>query len=206
MQQNDQLKGKLIAYLQDAESMERQIAETLEKQVDDTGKWPDVQRGIQNHLDATREHRQRMQACLKSYGESPSGVKSTLAGMMGNIVGMTAGTRTDALAKEARDDYMIEHVEIAAYELLIATAAAYGDRATVRACEANLRDEVAMAHWLEHQLPRTAFISFQQDGIQIPQAVASSAEQEALDCLHRASTAVDHTSQREASALASPTA
>ncbi|MGZ3585139.1 MAG: YciE/YciF ferroxidase family protein [Ktedonobacterales bacterium] len=189
MQRNDQLKDKLITYLQDAEAMERQIKEILEAQVKDTQPWPQIQQRIQQHLDATETHRQRMEERLNAYNERPSTVKRAVATMMGNVVGVTAGMRTDALSKEARDDYMIEHLEIAAYELLITTASLYGDRATVAACDANLRDEVEMAHWLEQQLPHTAVLSFQQDGIQISEVETTSAEQDALTSLQQASGA-----------------
>ncbi|MGZ3640204.1 MAG: YciE/YciF ferroxidase family protein [Ktedonobacterales bacterium] len=190
MQSNDQLKDKLITYLQDAEAMERQIKEILEAQVKDTQPWPQIQQRIQQHFDATETHRQRMEERLNTYNERPSTVKRAVATMVGNMVGMTAGARTDALAKEARDDYMIEHLEIAAYELLITTASAYGDQETVAACTANLRDEVEMARWLEQQLPHTAILSFQQGGIQIPAAIATSAEQDALTSLQQASGAI----------------
>lgn len=183
---NDKLKDKLITYLQDAAAMEHQIADTLKQQVSDTKQWPEIQQRIQQHLDATNIHHQRMVDRLKAYSESPSNVKSALAAMMGNLVGATAGARSDALAKEARDDYTIEHMEIAAYELLITTAAAYGDTATVHACELNLRDEVDMARWLERNLPRTALLSFAQDGIQIPQGDSITAEQTALRLVQQA--------------------
>ncbi|HEX8035239.1 MAG TPA: DUF892 family protein [Ktedonobacterales bacterium] len=186
MQRNDQLKDKLITYLQDAEAMEHQIEEILEQQAKDAQPWPQIQQRIQQHLDATTTHRQRMEERLNAYNERPSTVKRAVATMVGNMVGMTAGARTDALSKEARDDYMIEHLEIAAYELLITTASAYGDQETVAACEANLRDEVEMANWLEQQLPHTAVLSFQQDGIPVPEAIAMSAEQDALTSLQQA--------------------
>ncbi len=190
MAQNDKLKDKLITYLQDAAAMEHEITEVLQKQVGDTKQWPEIQQRIQQHLDATKTHHQRMVDRLKSYNEKPSGVKSAFAAMMGNTVGMTAGAKTDALAKEARDDYATEHLEIAAYELLIATASAYGDNATVQACELNLRDEVEMAQWLERNLPRTAILSYQQDGILVSQTEATTAERTALDAVQRSRSAI----------------
>ncbi len=190
MAQNDKLKDKLITYLQDAAAMEHEITEVLQKQVGDTKQWPEIQQRIQQHLDATKTHHQRMVDRLKSYNEKPSGVKSAFAAMMGNMVGMTAGAKTDALAKEARDDYATEHLEIAAYELLIATASAYGDNATVQACELNLRDEVEMAQWLERNLPRTAILSYQQDGILVSQTEATTAERTALDAVQRSRSAI----------------
>ena len=62
---------------------------------------------------------------------------------------------------------MTEHMEIAAYGALIATARAFGDDATIQAAQANLRDEVRMAHWLEQHIAEAVVYSFQEDGIAI---------------------------------------
>lgn len=176
MHHDEKLRDKLITYIEDAYGMENQIVETLEKQVKETQKFPDIQARIQQHLDATREHRTRMEERLAFYNKKPSAVKGAITNMMGNMIGAIGSTREDTLAKNARDDYVTEHLEIAAYELLIATAQAFGDQDTIRACEANLRDEVMMANWLEQGMARTALLSLQQDGINIPDAALLSAE------------------------------
>jgi ferritin-like metal-binding protein YciE len=165
--QNDNLRDKLITYLQDAYAMEHQIVQMLEGQVKDTQKYPQIQARIQQHLDETRTHEQRMADRLGAYNEKPSTTKSIGSNLMGSLVGAAAGGRTDALAKTARDDYMTEHMEIASYGALIATAQAFGDGATIQAAQANLRDEVRMAHWLEQHLAEAVVYSFQEDGIAI---------------------------------------
>lgn len=186
MAQNDNLRDKLITYLQDAYAMEHQIVQMLEGQVKDTQKYPQIQARIQQHLDETHTHEQRMADRLGAYNEKPSTTKSIGSNLMGSLVGAAAGGRTDALAKAARDDYMTEHLEIAAYAALIATAQAFGDGATIQAAQANLRDEVRMAHWLEQHMAEAVVYSFQEDGIaidktQIPtiQGVVAQSLQEA---------------------------
>lgn len=176
MHHDEKLRDKLVTYLEDAYAMEHQIEETLEHQVKATQKFPDIQARIQQHLDATKQHKKRMEERLASYNKKPSGVKDLLSRMTGNMAGALGGSRPDSLAMTARDDYMIEHLEIGSYELLIATAQAFGDTATVQACEANLRDEILMANWLESQLGQTAILSLQQDGINIPQAEMQNAQ------------------------------
>ena len=188
MKQRDMLRDKLITYIEDAYGMENQIVETLEKQVKETQKFPDIQARIQQHLDATREHRTRMEERLAFYNKKPSAIKGAMTNMLGNLIGSLGGAREHALAKTARDDYMTEHLEIAAYELLIATAQAFGDQDTIRACAANLRDEVVMAHWLEQSLPRTALLSLQEGGINIPDTTLLSAESVVANALQSAHT------------------
>lgn len=169
MQRSDKLQEKLVDYIEDAYTMEHQIVEVLQKQVNQTKDFPNVQVRIREHLAATEQHQQRMESRLKAYNKTPSGLKSAISNLMGNIAGMMAGARSDALAMTARDDYMIEHMEIASYALLITIARAAGDEETVRACELNLRDEIEMQSWLAQHLPEAALLALQQDGIIIPQ-------------------------------------
>lgn len=186
MNRDDKLKDKLVGYIHDAYAMENQIIEVLQKQVDRAKDVPQIQAKIQQHLDQTRQHRARMEQCLQTYGEQPSAMKGAMSSMMGNMAGMMGGARGDTLAKDARDDYVTEHLEIAAYELLMATAQAFGDQETVRACELNLRDEVAMARWLEQGMPRTALLSLREDGINIPDQALLSAESVVSNALQSA--------------------
>ncbi len=183
---NDNLRDKLITYLQDAHAMEHQIIQVLEGQVKDTEKYPQIQARIQQHLDETRMHEQRMADRLTAYNESPSTTKSVGSSLMGNLIGAAAGGRTDALSKLARDDYMTEHMEIAAYELLIATAQAFGDTETIRAAQANLGDEVRMGAWLEEHLPETVVYSFQEDGIAIDKAMIPEIQSVVMQSLQQA--------------------
>jgi ferritin-like metal-binding protein YciE len=183
MDGDKQLRDKLTTYIQDAYAMENQIVETLEKHAGQAKDFPDIQARIRQHLDATKEHRARMEDRLRAHGQSPSKVKGALTGLMGNMAGIASGVQADRLAMDARDEYVIEHLEIASYALLIATARACGDEDTVRAAEANLRDEVAMQRWLLEHLPQTALLSLRQDGVTIPRAAWQSASQTASRAL-----------------------
>lgn len=186
MRHNDDLHDKLITYLQDACAMERHIVQVLEGQVKDTADYPQIQSRVQQHLDETRMHEQRMEQRLTAYGEKRSAVKTLGTSLMGSLTGAAGGGRTDDLSKAARDDYATEHLEIAAYELLIATAQLCGDHETITAAKANLRDEVAMARWLEQHLPDTVIYSFKKDGIALDESQIPAVRQAALDGLQQA--------------------
>jgi ferritin-like metal-binding protein YciE len=176
MHHDEKLRNKLVKYIEDAYAMENHIVEVLEKQVQDTQEFPNIQMQIQHHLDETREHQARMMRCLESYGQKPSGLKSALSNFLGNVMGALGGTQEDALAMNARNDYAVEHFEIATYGLLIATAQAYGDQQTVQACLANLRDEVEMANWLENHIAGVGLLALQKDGITLDQMTLQSSE------------------------------
>lgn len=180
------LRKKLVTYLQDAYALENQIVQVLEGHVKDADKHPDVQQMIQRHLEETKQHRQRMEECLQAYNESPSAIKSAGTSIMGGLLGAVSGGRTDTLAKNARDEYVTEHMEIAAYEMLITTAAAAGDQNTAQAAQMNLRDEVRMAKLLEQNMPRVVLLGYEDDGIQAPMGSWSQAEQAGVNSVQQA--------------------
>jgi ferritin-like metal-binding protein YciE len=185
---NDDLRDKLVTYIQDAYALENQVVGVLEKHEKDAQGFPDIQAMIHRHLEESKQHRQRMEERLSTYNEKPSAMKGAATSLMGNLLGAVAGGRTDTIAKNARDEYVTEHMEIAAYGLLMATAQAYGDQDTMRACELNLRDEIRTAQLLEQQFPRVALLALQQDNITVPQATWQQAEstwRQVLDRIHQ---------------------
>lgn len=193
MHHNDELRDKLVKYIEDMYALENHIVEQLEQQVKQTAKFPQIQARIQQHYDQTQQHRARMEERLSAYNKKPSAMKGALSNMMGNLMGTLGGSRPDSLAMTARDDYAVEHLEIGSYLLLIATAQAYGDTATVQACEANLRDEVAMASWLESQLGMVALMDLQNDGITLTQQELQDGQSVAMTALQSAQTGMGQT-------------
>lgn len=152
----------IVSWLNDAYALENAIAEALEKQVDVAADHPAVQTGIQHHLDATRGHADTVKSCLEQLGESPSGVKASLASIGGKLQGLTMGAAKDDLVKSALNDYATEHMEIASYKALIVAAEEIGQTSIIQACQAILADEQAMAAWLEEQMPAIVREAVQQ--------------------------------------------
>src|SRR5919204_2051979 len=148
MHHDQKLQEKLITVIQDAYAMENQIVETLEKQVAQTKDHPPIQARIQEHLEATKQHRARMEQRLNAYGQQPPAVKGAMSSVMGQTMGLLGGARPDSLAMMSRDDYTVEHFEIGTYAMLITVAKTFGDEETVHACQMNVRDEVVMQQWL----------------------------------------------------------
>lgn len=185
---NDDLRDKLVTYIQDTYALENQIVEVLEKHEREAQDYPEMQTMIHRHLEETKQHRQRMQERLAAYNEKPSAMKDMATNLMGNLLAALSGWRTDTVAKNARDEYVTEHMEIAAYGLLMATAQAYGDTETVRACSLNLADEIRMASLLEQQFPRVAVLALRRDKIDVADPVlqqAQSSWRRTLDQIHQ---------------------
>lgn len=171
----DALRAKLLRDLQAAYAMETQVEQTLGGYADDMREAPFVHERLVEHLVETQRHRERLEQRLDAYGSHPSAIKDALGGLAGHIAAATSGLRPDAVARDAQDVYVAEHAEIAVYAALITTARAYGDGETVRVCEANLRDEVRMARWLEEHLPDALLLAYERDGIIVPGPVAEEA-------------------------------
>src|SRR3954453_7504898 len=174
---DEQIRDKLLPHIQNAYAMENQLVEALEKHAKETADFPDIQAMIQQHLEQTKQHRDRMEQRINFYGDKPSAMKDLGSSLMGNMMGAMAGARPDQLARIARDEYISEHLEIAAYTLLITTARVFGDEETVRAAEMNLNDEINMQAWLLQHMPYACIRSLQQEGYQISSDAQQWAQQ-----------------------------
>lgn len=142
-----------IAWLNDAHALETSLASSLKEQVKLASDHPSVQQGIQRHLEETERHAEIVTGCLEELGESPSGVKDTMASLGGKVQSMMPGAAKDDLIKAALNDYSAEHMEIASYQSLIVAANELGHTGIATRLEGILADEQAMARWLEESLP-----------------------------------------------------
>lgn len=66
--------------------------------------------------------------------------------------GLSGAFAADEIVKGAMASYTFEHMEIAAYKVLIAAADACGDPDTSAVCQRILGEEMAMAKWLDENL------------------------------------------------------
>jgi len=143
----------VIAWLKDAHALELNLVEVLEHRVNDTKDHPAIQARIQQHLEETRHHAELVKGCIERLGSSTSALKSGMGKISGFFQGISTGMAKDEMVKNALSDYAAEHFEIASYTSLIAAAQAIGDQQIAAVCQQILRDEEAMAHWLQQQIP-----------------------------------------------------
>jgi ferritin-like metal-binding protein YciE len=143
----------MIAWLNDAYGMEQNLIQVLENHAKDASDHPQMQARIQQHLDETRRHAELVKGCVERLGSSTSAVKSAMGKLGGVMAGISTGAAKDELVKNALADYASEHFEIASYTSLIAGAQMLGDDETARVCRQILNDEVAMAQFLEQNIP-----------------------------------------------------
>jgi ferritin-like metal-binding protein YciE len=143
----------IIGWLNDAHAMELGIVQVLERHAASAADYPQVQAGIQKHLEQTRQHAELVKGCVERLGGDTSAMKSGMASVMGAIQGMTTMVAEDDVLKNALHDYGTEHFEIACYTSLRAAAEANADRQTAQVAEQILRDEQMMADQLLQLIP-----------------------------------------------------
>jgi ferritin-like metal-binding protein YciE len=147
-------KEQLIAWLNDAYSMEQGLIPVLENHAKDAEReMPQAATRIRQHLDETRRHAERVEQCLRQLGASPSTMKSTLGSILGSVQSVSTGMFRDEPIKNALSDYAAEQFEVACYKALVGAARDIGEQTVARACEENMREDENMARWLSDQIP-----------------------------------------------------
>jgi ferritin-like metal-binding protein YciE len=147
------MRETLVDWLRDAHGMEKQAIDMMEAHSGRLEHYPELKAQIDRHIAETRGQVQRLEDCLGRLGADTSAVKTGLArasGMMQSLLGSAA---SDEVVKNAIGEASFERFEIANYRVLIAAAEACGEMEVKRLCEESLREEEAMASWLDQQLP-----------------------------------------------------
>jgi ferritin-like metal-binding protein YciE len=138
------LKAKLVDYTQDAQAMEKSVLQMLDSMISSTDDEETLEM-LREHREVTVQHEERLSSRLDAMGEGTSGRKQAQT-MLGSLFkGAIDSVRGDKPGKNARDGFVTEHAEIAAYELLERLATRAGDSETAGVARLNRVDEEAMA-------------------------------------------------------------
>lgn len=146
-------KDTLIAWLNNAHAMEKDLAHMLQQHAIDADLHPDVQIRLQEHLHQTQHHAELLEGCIERLGGSTSATKSALGAVMGSLGSALTTTAKDKLVKNMLMDYAAEHFEIAAYTSLVTAAEEVGDPDTAEVCRRILQEEQEMAEWCAQKVP-----------------------------------------------------
>ena len=161
---DDRLQQKLVGYVEDAHAMERNVSTMLDSMISTT-EDPEIKRMLEDHKRQTQEHERRLRERLDAMGAGASATKSVggLGAALFKGVGDVA--RTDKPTKNARDGFMTEHMEIAAYELLERLAKRAGDEQTAEVARLNRADEQAMAKKIDSNWDRFLDLTLATPGL-----------------------------------------
>jgi ferritin-like metal-binding protein YciE len=147
------MRQQMVSWLSDAHAMEMQAIQILENQARRIESYPDLRGRILEHLEETRGQIERLEGCIERYEGTPSSFKDAAAKMFGNMQALGGALMGDEVVKGSMMSCVFEHLEIACYRSLITAAEELGDAETARICTGILKEEQAMAGWLEQRLP-----------------------------------------------------
>ena len=141
-----------VTGLRNAHAMERQEVAVLEAQTRRLRDYPDFEARVARHVEESRVQAGRLERALQLLDASPSMLKDVALYAMGLGQSTAQLFADDAPVKAMLADTMFEHFEIAAYRALLEMATLAGRDDLRPDLETSLREERAMAQWLEENL------------------------------------------------------
>ncbi len=162
---DDKLREKLVDYIEDAHAMEQSVSRSLDSMISTTDD-PEIRSMLEHHKEETERHERLLRERLDALGAGTSTRKEaqTVAGALLKGIGEVA--RTDKPGKNARDAYVTEHMEIAAYQLLERLAVRAGDQETAEVARRNCADDEAMAQKIDSNWDKFLDLTLEEAGIQ----------------------------------------
>jgi ferritin-like metal-binding protein YciE len=145
-------RADLISWLNDAHAMERSLQVMLRKQAENEEAHHAIRERARIHLDETEVHADRVVECLSMLDATPSTIKTVTGQAMEFAKGMMTKMSTDERVKDFLAAYGAEYFEVACYKALIAAASVAGADSIVPLLEKNLREDEAMATWLDRNV------------------------------------------------------
>jgi ferritin-like metal-binding protein YciE len=186
------LTEQLIKYLTDAHSIEEQALAQLRMAPRMAGD-PQLAEAYRAHLAETEEHERLVRERLEAHGAAPSKVKDIVMQAGGVGFALFAKSQPDTPGKLAAHAYSYEHLELAAYELLLRVAQRAGDDETAAVAREIREQERAMGDRLAESFDRAARASLADKGAEAPRedvvkylADAHAIEAQAIQLLGRA--------------------
>jgi ferritin-like metal-binding protein YciE len=160
------LEEKLIRYVEDAHAMEQSVLLALDSMIVTTGD-DEILEELEHHKMETERHERLLRERLHALGRDTSLRKEaqSLAGAL--VKGVTDQVRGDKPSKNARDGFVTEHMEIAAYELLERLAVRAGDDETAEIARKNRADEEAMAQRIASKWDKFVELTLAEEGITV---------------------------------------
>ena len=152
------LQEQLVKYLTDAHSIEVQALVQM-KAAPKLAGTDELARMYEQHEHETKEHKRLVDERLEALGASTSKLKDVVAGATAVPFVMFAVSQPDTPGKLASHALSYEHMEFAAYELLIRVAERAGDSDTASVARTIRAQEQAMAERIEAHLEDTVAAS-----------------------------------------------
>jgi ferritin-like metal-binding protein YciE len=142
-----------ITGLKNAHALERQALSIMEPQVARIENYPEMADRLREHIQETHGQIDRIDQLLDMFDAKASALKDMATSMAGGMAAMGHSVFGDEIIKNSFANYAFEHFEIASYKSLITMAEDGGFRDATAFLNQNLREEQAMAEWIDQNLP-----------------------------------------------------
>jgi ferritin-like metal-binding protein YciE len=161
---DDKLQQKLIDYIEDAHALEQNVSMMLDSMISTTDD-PEISQMLEHHKEETERQEQRLRERLDALGAGTSSRKQAQTIVSALLKGTADQVRGDQAGKNARDGYVTEHMEIAAYQLLERLAQRAGDTETAEVARQNRAEEEAMARKIDANWDRFLDLTLAENDI-----------------------------------------
>ena len=125
----------------------------MNRQVERIENYPDIKAKLEQHIQETHNQIQRLERILESLGESRSVLKDNALSLTGNLAAIAHAFTQDEILKNSIAHFAFENFEIASYKSLIQLAGQTGHHEAEQPLKETLREEEAMASWIDGHLP-----------------------------------------------------
>lgn len=143
-------------YVSDVYALEGHILEALEKQIPRTEQHPNIRSKLQEYVDLTRLHIERLSRRLTELGSQDTigdKAKEGVANLFGQAAGAIDRLRTHPVSKNLRDDYTAGTHAVIGYVMLRTTALGCGDEQTASLAETHTRELLDILTWVARTIP-----------------------------------------------------
>ena len=143
----------LISWLNDAYAMEQAQIRMLERFSTDFEPYPDIRSELRQHLIETRQQLDDIRECLTTLGVAPRAAQrpTPIQGLYPDSSHVTF--KEDELVKNLLVLHACEHYEHITYLALAEGARQASQDEIADICERIAEEEMAMAEWVEEQVP-----------------------------------------------------
>jgi ferritin-like metal-binding protein YciE len=159
------IQEQLVKYLADAHALEQHVNAVLASALKMTD-VPELLGPLEHHKEETERHLALLEERLRAHDASPSKVKDAGMALGALGLGIFERIRSDSAGKLARDAFVAEHLEIAAYEMLERVADRAGDKETGDVARRNKADEQAMAAKIASLWDLAVDLSLKEEGVE----------------------------------------
>ena len=147
------VQARIIDHLRDIHALERNAAMMLST-VSATVHDPVAHERVGDHRTATVRHGDEVALRLRELGSGPSVRKQAQGLAFALVKGPVNLVRAERAAKDLRDMYVVEHLELVSYAQLAELAEIAGDDKTRQLALSQGAEEASMADWLERDAAR----------------------------------------------------